>query len=261
VPPVNPGTTGLISWWPFDDASGTRFDAHGSNDLTDNNTVTTATAKVGANAAQFTIANAEFFSVADNASISPTAAWSWSQWVYFDALSGDQALAAKWEYNTPGAGSWGIEATGAELRAFIKVNNSDGGVNRGVSSGTSLTTGTWHHVTVVYDGSGAANADRLKFYIDGTAKTITFTGTIPAATIDSTGALNVGKFGGSLTRYLGGRADEPSFWSIALSADNVEWLYNSGAGRAYSELAGGSRPVLVGGKLVGGGLLLRGLIG
>jgi hypothetical protein len=32
--------TGLISFWPLTETSGTRVDVHGSNDLTDNNTVT-----------------------------------------------------------------------------------------------------------------------------------------------------------------------------------------------------------------------------
>ncbi len=30
---------GLVSWWRLDEASGTREDAHGTNDLTDNNSV------------------------------------------------------------------------------------------------------------------------------------------------------------------------------------------------------------------------------
>ena len=34
--------TNLVSWWELDEASGTRVDKHGSNDLTDNNTVTDA---------------------------------------------------------------------------------------------------------------------------------------------------------------------------------------------------------------------------
>lgn len=32
-------TDNLISWWSLDEASGTRYDSHGTNHLTDNNTV------------------------------------------------------------------------------------------------------------------------------------------------------------------------------------------------------------------------------
>ena len=62
-------TTSLIAHWNLDEASGTRVDAKGGNDLTDNNTVTQATGIVS-NAGQFTAANSEYLSIADNAALS-----------------------------------------------------------------------------------------------------------------------------------------------------------------------------------------------
>jgi len=41
-------TTSLISWWDLDETSGSRADSHGSNTLTDNNTVTSAAGNVSA---------------------------------------------------------------------------------------------------------------------------------------------------------------------------------------------------------------------
>lgn len=38
--------TSMVSWWSLDEASGSRADSHGSNTLTDNNTVTQAAGKV-----------------------------------------------------------------------------------------------------------------------------------------------------------------------------------------------------------------------
>ena len=61
--------TNLIAYWKLDEASGTRNDSKGANHLTDNNTVTQAVGKVG-NAAQFTLANSEYLSIADNADLS-----------------------------------------------------------------------------------------------------------------------------------------------------------------------------------------------
>src|SRR3990167_7395409 len=69
MPGTNPGTTGLISWWSLDEASGQRNDSHGSNHLTDNNTVLSAAGKVG-NAADFEKSNSEFLSIADNPNLS-----------------------------------------------------------------------------------------------------------------------------------------------------------------------------------------------
>ena len=51
-------TDNLIAFWQLEEASGVRYDSEGSNNLTDNNTVTSATGVVG-DAAQFTRSNSE----------------------------------------------------------------------------------------------------------------------------------------------------------------------------------------------------------
>ena len=54
---------------------------------------------------------------------------------------------------------------------------------------TAITAGQWHHVAWVFDGSGAANADRLKCYVDAAPVTLTYSGVaVPAAMGDLTGA-------------------------------------------------------------------------
>ena len=56
---------------------------------------------------------------------------------------------------------------------IIRVNISDSTTSFGYTSfGPSLNT--WYNVTIVYNGSGAANADRLKFYVDGVDTALTF---------------------------------------------------------------------------------------
>ena len=82
---------GLVSWWDLDEASGTRFDSHTANDvndLTDNNTVTQATGKVG-NAAQFTAANLEHLSKSSASNLgADDRDFTWAQWIYLDSLAG-----------------------------------------------------------------------------------------------------------------------------------------------------------------------------
>src|SRR5690606_5066683 len=70
APSANPGTTGLVSWWTLGETSGTRYDSHGTNHLTDNNTVGSALGKLGGISAQFVAANIESLSINDNASLS-----------------------------------------------------------------------------------------------------------------------------------------------------------------------------------------------
>src|SRR5688572_29665368 len=61
--------TSLIAHWRLEETSDTRFDAHSTNHLTDNNTVASATGKLGT-AASFTAANQESLAIADNAALS-----------------------------------------------------------------------------------------------------------------------------------------------------------------------------------------------
>jgi hypothetical protein len=56
--------TGLVSYWELEESSGTRNDSHGSNNLTDVNTVGVATGIQG-DAADFVRANTESLTITD----------------------------------------------------------------------------------------------------------------------------------------------------------------------------------------------------
>lgn len=49
----------------------------------------------------------------------------------------------------------------------------------------------WHHVTVIFDGSGAANADKCRLFFDGVPRSLYFVGTMPT----SLNAANTLQFG------------------------------------------------------------------
>jgi hypothetical protein len=72
------------------------------------------------------------------------------------------------------------------------VEPADGNMYSYVSNGSSaygfcdytahISVGTYYKYTMRYNGGGAANVDRLKVSIDGSDKTLTYSGTIPATT-------------------------------------------------------------------------------
>lgn len=222
--------TGLVSYWPLGEASGTRDDSAGSNDLTDNNTVTQAAGKIG-DAASFVAANSEYLSVADNATLDFTTAFSLSAWIYGDNLTANAAVAAKWNF-TAGQRSWAFQLgpTASNMRMFIAASGEDGGDNF-VDFTCNLADDTWHHVVMVYDG-GLAAGSRVALYIDGAAKTPVVTGTLAASLQNSDVELRVGDFQG-LDRFWQGRLDEGALWSRALTAGEVTALFNSNNGLAY----------------------------
>jgi hypothetical protein len=89
----------------------------------------------------------------------------------------------------------------------------------------ALTTGQTTCLVAVYDGAGAANADRLKIYINGQAQTLTFSGTIPAAIGTHAGTTYLCGHPSTNTRTLNGLFFEARVYNRALPAAEVQTLH------------------------------------
>lgn len=136
-----------------------------------------------------------------------------SAWVNFDNVSGTKRMIGK-RHN---------------FVNFIAFNFSSNvlvaGVNSaGVTSSLGLVAGTWYHIAMVFDGTLTGNANRLKIYVDGAQKTLSFTGTIPSVTYDF--ALNpttfyLGTDGFTTPNYFGGKMDEVSIFNTSEPIANL----------------------------------------
>lgn len=79
----------------------------------------------------------------------------------------------------------------------------------------------WRHFALVFDGTATGNANRLKLYINGSQKTLSFTGTIPSTAISGT-ALGVGRGSGV---FSDGLVDDFVLYDgIALDSTNIGYL-------------------------------------
>jgi hypothetical protein len=248
--------TDLISYWELEEASGTRVDSHGSNDLTDTNTVTQATGKVG-NAAQFTRANSETL-VKTGPSGLPSgaeAAITVTSWLYFDSIG------------APSAYPWSIvKSDGSAARFYLARDDTtnkliltvmwDGSTYAQVTSTPAVTTGTWYFVVAWYDPT--ANKAYLQIN-NGTPDEVAFSSGLNTGAVD----LYLGSYR-NVTGFLDGRIDEVGIWSRVLASDERTSLYNGGAGIGYDDLDGGgasdTRSIIIGGDLfrppiIGGSLV------
>lgn len=92
-------------------------------------------------------------------------------------------------------------------------------------------------LSVVYDGSGAANADRLKVYLNAVEQTATsFTGTIPATCVDSAAApLNFGRASSDLG-FMAMTAAHLKIWTAALTQGELLQELYSHSPRRFSNL-------------------------
>lgn len=104
---------------------------------------------------------------------------------------------------------------GVKLQVEILAGNLVVTASVGNTGTVAITGANPNIVSVIYNGGGAANADRLKVWVNGIAQTLTFAGTIPATLGTATG-LDVGRSWG-VAPYAGVDAQEIALFNTNLS--------------------------------------------
>ncbi len=213
--------TNLISYWALDEASGTRFDSHGSKPMGDVNGVGSATGKV-ATAADFEASSTQCLS---GAFIDVVNEWSTTLWFNAESFPADyQGLFTRDDFGSP------RHQTSIYINASSKlaVYTAPGGSNFDGTGSTTFSTATWYFIAVTY-----TSANGLKGYVNATSEA-------SAAGIGTLGTGNapveIGRDVFNSLRYFDGLIDEVSLWQRELTASEITWLYNSGAGRSYSDI-------------------------
>ena len=151
----------------------------------------------------------------------------------------------KYQPNPLGAAAGWIELNNYQSKFQFILNNQVSG-NAGAKSSVTPVLNTWYNVTVVFDGSGLANGDRLKMYIDGVHDTLmTFTGTIPTSTANMTtvgsSTFQVGARHNG-TDYFDGNIDEPAVFDYSLTQGQIDSIFDNGV-QDLNNTAGLTAPV------------------
>jgi hypothetical protein len=218
--------TGITSFWKLDEASGTRSDSVGSNNLTDNNTVGQAIGKVGS-AAQFNSASSRYLSIADNASLSTgDIDFTWSGWVYLDSKTTNRVFVHKGSGVSNGQYEYLLFYNSTANRFRFAASNS-GGAEGIVNANTlgSPSIATWYFIVAWHDS--VANTVNIQVN-DGTVDSVSYSG----GAQDSSSALNIGRANAS-GLPMDGRIDAVGFWKRTLTTAERTELYNSGLGVEY----------------------------
>lgn len=221
----------MTAYWSLDEASGNAIDAHAANDLTDNNTVGSATGLVG-NARDFEADNSEDFSIADNADLSAgDIDFSFSLWFKTEGVEfvvramlykGD---GGQYEYLLMRGGGGGISFSVCSAAGFANETT--------VNSTASIFDTNWHHVACGHDSVN----NLIWIQVDDETRV---TQAYSHGCYDSTKSFILGSQAG--IRFWDGLLDECGFWKRTLTTAEVTELYNAGAGRDYAYIAGGAPP-------------------
>jgi len=141
-----------VAHWSLDEASGTRVDSVGANDLTDNNTVGTAAGKFG-NAADFESGSSESLSRTDNVDLSVgDIEWMIRCWVNLESEPGEMAIVGKCVLGDTNNIDYRLRYTGANGFDFFVTPDGVFGNRTTVSTGDiGVTTGTWYLIHCWHD--------------------------------------------------------------------------------------------------------------
>lgn len=222
---VFPQLDTIESFWKLEESSGTRSDSIGSNDLSDNNTVTTSTGKLG-EAAQFTAANSEYLNIADNTSLSVgDIDFTIACWVYVDSYGDNRTFVAKWEGSTSDR-EYVVDYQNSTDRFRFLVTN-DGSTTNQVTADVlgSPSTDTWYFIVAWHDAS--ANTINIEVNNGGVDFVSHTTGVFDGDADFSLGAINLAS---TPTSFMDGRIDAVGVWKAVLTSTERTALYNSSVG-------------------------------
>jgi hypothetical protein len=201
----------MISWWK---AEGDAKDSQDHNNGTLIGEAGFALGKVGQ---AFSLnGEGQYVDVPDSPNLSITGPMTIDAWINTNDNTSEHAIVEKYD----GGGSNGY---------FLRLSSEAGRVVAGMcnastcsfaSGATQVTTGTFHHVAAVFDGTN------LQVYLDGaldgTASSV--------APTDGTNPLTIGARGGSVGNFFNGIIDEVEVFNVALQASQIAAIYDAGSG-------------------------------
>ena len=242
--------SGYTNKWGLDEDTGstTIYDTVGSNNGTGSSSYIGAegvfgkciTYPVNGLSTRFNCGNVSVFNSASEFTIEFMAKFTGS------SVSSNGYVVIKRQSSTSG---FFIYYHGYDLSVFIMNGSS----SEGNIDSSNFVLGQWHHIAAVYDGSQATNTDKLKIYVDGSPRVVSFVSNIPSS-LPNLSSYNfaIGDDPASTYRVFNGSLDEvgimsslasqnflvmrsnqfleASFWSIGTGqiANNYFRIFNNG---------------------------------
>ncbi len=156
-------------------------------------------------------------------------------WIRSEALTSDYMNIMSRIYDTGNNRAWYlVTMADGTLRARLNNDGNTGWVDPVTTAASAITTNTWYHVAMVYDGA------YHRLYINGQARTdgsgpIAYTGVIYAGTADFVIGNNENH---SATQQWDGLIDEAAVFSRALSPSEIKQIFSQGLSTHYNEAEG-----------------------
>ena len=196
---------GLIAYWRMDEASGTRADIIGSNDLADTNTVGSAAGLLGT-AADFEASNSEYLSNGLPTGLDLPTSYTIDCYIRPEAVGGIQILHKR--------------ENAAQITIYLNGNQAALYTDAQVLSTPTLANGSDYHVAVARDGTTTASV---------WVNNVETTGTMAGTNTPLSASLFVGQDNAGANFY-DGLMQHMAVWRRTLSDAQIAKRYNGGAG-------------------------------
>jgi hypothetical protein len=218
-------TDSLVAYWPLDEASGDAIDAHGANDLTDNNGVGSATGKTGT-ARDFESDSFQWLQRADNTDLSVgDIDFSVALWIRPETNNAFAIL------SKVGGTNWAYDLRNTATAFYFTVASGSGPANQtSVTVGGAAVPGTWYFLAAYHDSVNNV----IGISLNGAT---VVTEPYAHGSYDENSAFRLGFDGSS---FMDGLMEDVGFWKRVLTQSEIVELYNGGAGRTYDYIVNSS---------------------
>jgi hypothetical protein len=208
----SPAPIGLVSWWQAENNS---VDSSSRNNGTLLNGATFAAGNIG-QAFNFDGVN-DSVQVPDNANQNINGSFSAETWIFPRSVSNNSPRILE---KSDGSNRWVllINQSSPANALGIVINPSQVAL---FSPPNSIVLNQWSHVAFTYDSV----TNEVKLFINGTQVATT---TTTAITTTTTNPLVIGNDFSTGTRPFDGLIDEPAIYNSALSATQIQAIFNSG---------------------------------
>ena len=180
---------------------------------------------------------ASYYNIGNGISFNYNDPFTISTWVNVDAVSGNKAIYNKYDSSISGGRGialnlYSSSGSGINLIYFDLYSTNSGSTSTRKRITTRSTNNIvdhdiWYLLTVTYDGSGLGSG--IKMYLNGVSQAVTVTQD-NLQSGDITNSLNA-HVGATATpsSFFNGTMDEYAIWSLALSEETIQAIYDATA--------------------------------
>lgn len=218
-------TNGLVSWYSF---TGNANDLSGNNNNGTVNGATLTTDRFGnANAAYIFNGTSDYIQLVLLTALNNQTKISVSFWMN-SPLQSNETVFAHWSSTTV-SGSIGLNIY--PNQGGIGCDLLDGIGQSSVAS--IISTNTWNHIVLVYDGTQSNTNQRCAVYVNGLFQGYFGISSTPSSTGSQANMTVIGGQVGPVAppyiwNYFTGKLDDIGIWTRALTTTGIDSLYNGG---------------------------------